>query len=226
MKGYTIRAAQLTFNYVATARTVLLFFVLQVVIGGGGFHSSAIAQVALNLETVSDEKLKLLLQANSAISIPIGLGFNRSGLENASLPVRCLYENIEIKIDEVPEGGLNPKAIFDKIKIDESWQKVSETSLVVLIDWEVKPAFYWREDAKGKKALCVHGQPVDGSYKDILDCLILFELDENDTRLIRQSFKGFGVFQFWADNAHREQRKLRLFVMSFVASTDAGSLTR
>lgn len=188
------------------------------------FHAPVSAQENLGFEIVSDEEFKTLLLQNSSITVPIGLGCNRAGIENTTLPVHCFYENIEVTIDDLPKGGLNPLAVLEQIEQDVEWRKVSGDTAIDLVDWAVRPKFYWREDVDGKKALCVHGQPLESEYKDVVDCLVLSSFDGSEHRVLRQSFQDFGLFQLLADNLHRDPRRLRLFVMNFIASTEVGPL--
>lgn len=179
------------------------------------------AQGEGDLLSLSNDELARHLFDNSAIAVPIELGCNRRGMQNAQLPVHCLYENIEVKIEELQPIILGASQLFDGVAPDTSWRSVQEQPVIRSLDWEYSPDFFWREIVDDQNILCGHGRPRQGISTDIVDCLVLYSTLETGNRLIRIRFWDAGIFRFYNGNASRNERRLHSFVQNFVLSTRA-----
>lgn len=184
------------------------------------------AQEDGDLLSVSDDELARHLFDNSAVSVPIEMGCNRRGMQNAQLPVHCLHDNIEIKIEELEPIVLGASQLFYEIEPDASWRSVQEQPVLRLLEWEYSPDFFWREVVDDQNILCGHGKPRQGIYTDIVDCLLLYDALDTGKRLIRIRFWDAGVFGFYSGNTSRNERRLHAFVQDFVLSTRASEISQ
>ncbi len=182
-------------------------------------QATAHGENSLGIEILSENEFSRILMRNSNVAIPVFLGCNRMARTEPELPIVCLRENIQVRIERLDNSAANLTALVSTIPETDWWQLAGTVDQLKFFSWSFTPDTFWHEKRRDRSILCVIGKPkVEGAKAvELAECLNTFPNQDNPEKgsTLRISFEDIGIFQVLGPNLRRDALELEVFVTFF-----------